>query len=254
MTAKIDIDQNWLRGEYLDKHRSTTDLGNEIGCSHVTIWSRLQEIGAVRKKPRKNMDLNWICEQYISEGKSAPDIAEEIGVSETTIRRKLKKIGIMRTQIESKQTKKFRKKISKGNKGKKRSIHFKQNVSKVSSIRWQDEQFRQKMSAMRQGVPFDEWKDYVSFEPYCPKFNFGLKERIRNGDDRRCQLCGKSEILNKRRLAVHHIDYDKMQGCDEKPFFLTSLCSSCSTKANFNRKMHEFLIASNHQWTYKNRS
>ena len=30
--------------------------------------------------------------------------------------------------------------------------------------------------------------------------------------------CGKSEILNGERLTVHHIDADKMQGCNGKNY------------------------------------
>lgn len=93
------------------------------------------------------------------------------------------------------------------------------------------------------GKEHPAWIDGVSFEPYCPKFNYDKKEEIRNRDERRCVLCGKSEILNGRRLAVHHIDGDKMQGCYGKRWYLATLCISCNSKSD--TIMKEFLIVSN---------
>ena len=75
---------------------------------------------------------------------------------------------------------------------------------------------RAKMSVARTGENHWNWKNGASFEPYCYLFNDSKKESIRNRDERTCQLCGKSEILNGRRLSVHHIDGDKMQGCQDK--------------------------------------
>ena len=92
-------------------------------------------------------------------------------------------------------------------------------------------------------MSLDEWEEYVSFEPYCRLFNEKKKEEIRNRDNRVCRLCNKNEILNCRRLSVHHIDGDKMQGCNDKKWYLASLCLSCNTKKDTIEK--EFLIVSN---------
>lgn len=77
------------------------------------------------------------------------------------------------------------------------------------------------------------WKGGSSFEPYCPKFNNQLKERIRDRDDRTCQLCGVKE--NGQKLSVHHIHYDK-PNCNPD---LISLCHVCHTKVNHNREHWE---------------
>ena len=87
------------------------------------------------------------------------------------------------------------------------------------------------------------WRGGISFEPYCHKFNDRLKEQIRHRDNRTCQLCGKAEILNGQRLSVHHINSNKMQGCDGKKWFLASLCRSCCSNPDTLEK--EFLIVSN---------
>lgn len=84
------------------------------------------------------------------------------------------------------------------------------------------------------------WQNGKSFEPYCPLFDDEIKEKIRNQDNRTCVLCGKSEILNGRRLAVHHIDGDKMQGCDNKKWYLCSLCMVCHKKIDVVK--NEFLL------------
>jgi hypothetical protein len=102
---------------------------------------------------------------------------------------------------------------------------------------------RRKLSEVFSGENNPNWKGGISFEPYCVKFNNDLKEVIRNRDGRTCRLCEKSELFNGRKLDVHHIDGDKMQGCNNKKWYLASLCMSCNSKAD--SYMKEFLIVSN---------
>ena len=87
------------------------------------------------------------------------------------------------------------------------------------------------------------WQGGKSFEPYCSRFNHQLKEQVRNRDNRTCILCGKGEIQNGERLTVHHIDGDKMQGCNGTKWYLCALCRSCNSKPDTFEK--EFLIVSN---------
>jgi len=92
----------------------------------------------------------------------------------------------------------------------------------------------------RCGAKHFNWKGGSSFEPYSSDFNEALKEKIRNRDNRTCQLCGiKEEELN-RKLDVHHIDYDK-KNCNEEN--LISLCKSCHMKTNFKRKYYRKAFA-----------
>lgn len=98
---------------------------------------------------------------------------------------------------------------------------------------------RRKLSASQRGISRDEWDGYVSFEPYSHLFNEELKEVIRNRDRRYCQLCGKLEILNAKRLTVHHIDGDKMNSDEGN---LIALCNACNSKKDTIEK--EFLLAS----------
>lgn len=82
------------------------------------------------------------------------------------------------------------------------------------------------------------WMGGKSFEPYCPKFTEDIKERVRNHFDRICVYCGKTENENKRKLSVHHVNYDKGQGCTGE-WLLIPLCHSCHAKTNYNRDYWE---------------
>lgn len=54
-------------------------------------------------------------------------------------------------------------------------------------------------------------------------------------------LCNKHESELKRRHDVHHIDYNKLQGCEGHQWKLVPLCRSCHTKTNHNRKYWEMI-------------
>lgn len=66
--------------------------------------------------------------------------------------------------------------------------------------------------------------------PYCDLYNDEFKEYIRNKWFRKCLLCGKSE--GKRKLPTHHVDYNKMQGCNTTQWKVIPLCNSCHPKTN----------------------
>jgi len=78
------------------------------------------------------------------------------------------------------------------------------------------------------------WQGGLSFELYPIEFTKELKEQIRKRDNYTCQLCGKKQ--GKRKLPVHHIDYNK-ENLD--PNNLISLCMKCHAKTNFNREFWE---------------
>lgn len=81
------------------------------------------------------------------------------------------------------------------------------------------------------------WHGGVSFYPYPPSFNKALKTYIKERDRYICLLCGMTEKaslrINGKRLAVHHIDYNK-NNC--RPSNLVTACNSCNGRANGNRE------------------
>jgi hypothetical protein len=87
--------------------------------------------------------------------------------------------------------------------------------------------------ATRKGENNPAWRGGVSFEPYCPKFNKDLKERVRAFFGYKCLGCGVEQ--NGEKLSVHHIHYNKNACCDETPAMFAPLCRSCHGKTNKER-------------------
>ena len=98
-----------------------------------------------------------------------------------------------------------------------------------------------KVSQATRGPKHWNWKNGTSFEPYPAEFNRQLKELIRHRDGYQCQRCGCPEVENMKKLAVHHIDYDK-NNC--LPSNLISLCKRCSSLVNSDREFWEWYFKS----------
>lgn len=71
---------------------------------------------------------------------------------------------------------------------------------------------------------------------YCKKFNSEFKTRVRTYFGNRCVMCGKTEAENGESLSVHHVNYEKKAGCNDKELSFVSLCKSCHSKVHHNRK------------------
>lgn len=78
------------------------------------------------------------------------------------------------------------------------------------------------------------WLGGLSFELYGKEFDEEFKESIRKRDFYTCQLCGKYQEGLKRKLSIHHKDYNKK---NNDPVNCISLCGKCHIKTNYNRKM-----------------
>jgi hypothetical protein len=84
------------------------------------------------------------------------------------------------------------------------------------------------------------WKNGVSFEPYCPKFNDEFKERVRAFFGYQCQMCGHVWQEGEKRLSVHHVNFDKQSCCNDVIPLFVPLCSSCHNKTQKNRIFWEY--------------
>jgi hypothetical protein len=89
------------------------------------------------------------------------------------------------------------------------------------------------------------WKGGISFEPYCEKFSRKLKREIRTDYNKKCFVCGISQQDNGKCLSIHHVDYNKMQGCGGRRWNLLPLCRRCHTATN-HRRWYWFLLLYNH--------
>jgi hypothetical protein len=85
----------------------------------------------------------------------------------------------------------------------------------------------------RKGSKNNNWRGGLSFGKYCYKFNEELKEYIRVKFNRKCYICGTEE--NGYKLSIHHVDYNKLQGCKGQQWVLIPLCRKCHSKTNGNR-------------------
>jgi len=88
------------------------------------------------------------------------------------------------------------------------------------------------------------WKNGISYEPYCSIWkDKEYKEDIKARDNYECQ---NSDCWGKKGEAAiimpHHIDYDK-KNCS--PSNLITLCRSCNSRANANRKYWQKLYEQN---------
>lgn len=74
------------------------------------------------------------------------------------------------------------------------------------------------------------WQGGISNDDYDFDFNKELKKQIKEKFDYHCCLCNK----DTQKLAIHHIDYDKMNSEIEN---LVPLCISCHSKTNYKRDL-----------------
>ncbi len=83
------------------------------------------------------------------------------------------------------------------------------------------------------------WRGDKSCESYSFGWRESLRKAIRERDEYKCRLCGKTQKQNGRRLSVHHIDYDKTSLDPEN---LVSLCLSCHSKTVSKRQHYQKLL------------
>lgn len=67
-----------------------------------------------------------------------------------------------------------------------------------------------------------------------------LRKSIRDRDNNKCVICGKTRADNNNQaLSVHHIDYNK---CNLEDSNLITLCLSCHAKTNYKREDWEIYL------------
>lgn len=169
--------------------------------------------------------------QKISDGKS--------GVYPSTeTRRKMSE-----TRLGTTRSTETRARMSKAQKGKIVGALGRRNMSEAHRGKKLSEVTRRRMSATTRGIPYDEWESFAKDQRYCPKFDESCRESNREKYDRRCFLCGKDESDNGQHLSVHHVDMNKMQGCNDHHWKLVPLC-----RKHHNRATHTSIWAARIQY------
>ena len=131
---------------------------------------------------------------------------------------------------------------SNAQKGKILSDDHKIKIGKTQEGKPLTEETRRIMSAVKQGISIDDWTHYVSYEPYCEKFNNAFKDAVRDRFDRLCFICDMDEEENGQRLSVHHVSYDKECMCNGVECEFVPLCIRCHAMTNGGRELWERFI------------
>jgi len=127
-------------------------------------------------------------------------------------------------------TKEKKAQVSKLHTGRKVSDETRKKISEARLGKHRSNETRERTSATKQGISYDEWESYACESPYCPRFNEACKEANREKYGRRCFICGLPESENitstrkQKKLAVHHVDMNKNQGCDGIKWKLVPVC------------------------------
>lgn len=227
MSVKLYKDKNWLVEHYIDKRMSLVQCGNLAGCSDGTIQRYLLIF---------NIPTRSISEA--NSGEHNPMFGRKLSI-ETR-----KKMSISRTGHPVSDETKV--KISQAQIGKYVSEGTKQKIREKRKYQTFSDETRRKMSVSHSGPNNPNWRNGSGFEPYCHKFNYRLKEDIRESFNRKCFICGTEESGIKH--DVHHVDYNKNTLCNGQSWGLVPLCHSCHSRTNFNRWYWFSLL--NNYWCY----
>jgi len=90
-----------------------------------------------------------------------------------------------------------------------------------------------KCSLSKRGDKNHAWRGGISFEPYSLEWTKEIKSLVKQRDNYRCHMCLTKYDPESIKLHVHHINYDKKNCLPEN---LITLCNSCHSKTNHNRK------------------
>jgi len=126
-----------------------------------------------------------------------------------------------------------RKKIGKGTKGHKVSEDARNRIS-IAQTGENNTMFG------KVGDLHPNWKGGLSFAPYCFKFNEKRKRAVREYFNNLCICTGEPSYT--RELNVHHVDHDKEQGCNGKPFNLVPMCDKHHNMEQHNQEDYKAYI------------
>lgn len=94
-------DATWLYDQYVNKKKSCVDIGNELGCSDITINNYLKLANIQIRNTLENVyrntpeileklnDKDWLYDQYVNRKKTCNNISMELGASCSTVYKRL---------------------------------------------------------------------------------------------------------------------------------------------------------------------
>lgn len=242
--------------EYIKKPgASITTASAALGITRKVFWRSLKTYGIKAKsKGRKGVqkknyifDVDSFKKDYFKPGATLVQYAKKIGISYDTLWVRMKEHGIQAKPKKGsyyKQKTEILSRITKEDIERAYFAHPKTSLEqaavKLGVERNALSRAIKKLGMIvkprfRTGEDHPNWNGGSSYHPDYPWSFKLIREKILSRDSNKCINCQKSKNLknHKRSLSIHHIDYNK-HNSDEKN--LVSLCDSCHSKTNYNRK------------------
>lgn len=222
--------------DYFDKYHASSRKVYAIcnGCGRSRWLSQsdytdLCQLCGVRSENNRELHRNIMLKRYEDpkEHKKTSDALKNSNKHQDTIRSKARNSKISKSQKKRYEDPKERKKTGdaiKNSKNRRKEMVFELRICKTC-----EENF---MPTCGTNIYCE--KCYTG--DYCYKFDPKCKEQNREKYNRECFICGLSESENITstgipwRLLVHHIDMNKMQGCDDIDWNLIPVCIHCHNK------------------------
>jgi hypothetical protein len=91
-------DEQWLRERYVERKMTATEIGNDLGCAHLTVVNALRRHGIEIRLRRFSQltDERWLRERYVNDVMAVQEIADSIGASKQAVLHAMKRFGIER--------------------------------------------------------------------------------------------------------------------------------------------------------------
>lgn len=169
--------------------------------------------------------ISYILQEYVEKERAIYKIAKDLNVPSYVIRQKLVELGI---EIRP------RKFYTSGERHPMKNPEYAKIHSQRLKGRKLPPEVCENISKGHRGPLNSNWRGGIAFLPYCYKFP-SIKNNIITKYNNTCFLCGKNKEKDGRAMAIHHIDYDKMQGCRSRKWNVILLCNHCHGKTNGNR-------------------
>lgn len=267
--TKIPISKEWLVEHYIDNKQSTRACSALLGCTHGVIRRALVAHDILTRTNGESRKIiigrEWLEDHYSVQQLSAYECGQLLNCSKTVVLNRLSELDIPRRANDEK-SERTREKLRETHVGKRpsqetieknRLAHIGKTISpeqraKIGAAHRgmkRSQQTRENISKSLVGHPAlsgpnsVQWRGGASKKKYCPEFNVRTRRKTRERFNRTCLICGAPE--NGKHLAVHHIDYNKMQGCKGRGWLLVTLCASCHGKTCHER-WHWFALLINH--------
>lgn len=212
---------DFLKENY--KKLGITQCAKVLGYSERHILRRAKELGLAKKidfwTDEETVKLKELCNAHFTRR----EIAKRLNKTVSQVCNKMERMGLsncwwsedeikfLKTNYNSKNAKEIAKQLNRT----KAMIYRKASELGITL----------KDNSGRNHYAFREDK-----RDYPPEWTRALRKKIKERDNYKCKLCGKSR--KETILQVHHIDYNKGNSDESN---LITLCIACHAKTNVNR-------------------